>query len=444
MALDAAIVWEVRTGGNDNNGGGFKTGASGTDYTLQDAAQLSLTDLATSGIGVTTLTSATGGFTAAMIGNTIQIRSGTNVVAGFYEITAHTDTNTVTLDRAPDDGVGGIASGVGDVGGALASPGMACGAATVDGMRVYIKSATYTLLTDTSNVATGPLEALAQVIYEGYQTTRGDLGTKPIINAGAINTITIFDVPTIAHTSPAYVKNIKVDGQGNAAVLGFVEAERNHGFILCEAVGCTTGFNAWHVASCLADDCSVIGIVSRFASRCVAHDCQIGFRPSTSDSEAVDCLAYDNTAQGFNGQERRWQLGNCTADGNGGDGFDAINPGCKFVSCLSTNNTGWGFNLDQDDVMFGCSSYNNTAGEVDTPIMNNDEFVAVTADPYVNQAGNDYRLNDNTPGGGQIRAGAVVIPGQTVQRDAGSQQHADPAGGGGMIVHPGMDGGVNG
>ena len=83
MALAATTVWEVRSTGNDNNGGGYNTAAGTTDYSQQNSPQLGLTDLATPGAGSTTLTSAVGGFTAAMVGNIIQILSGTNFTAGF-------------------------------------------------------------------------------------------------------------------------------------------------------------------------------------------------------------------------------------------------------------------------------------------------------------------------------------------------------------------------
>jgi hypothetical protein len=39
MALNAAIVWEIRTTGAQTNGGGYKTGATGTNYSQQAAAQ---------------------------------------------------------------------------------------------------------------------------------------------------------------------------------------------------------------------------------------------------------------------------------------------------------------------------------------------------------------------------------------------------------------------
>ena len=188
-ALPAGLVWEYRaTGGAANNGGCYDlANDGGTDYSDQDAAQLSLTDLTTAGIGNTTLTSVTGGFTAAMVDNCIQIRSGTNVTAGFYEITVHTDTNTVTLDRAPDDGVGGISGGSGDVGGALDIIIDAHAEVYVTGNKIYIKDDGTMTLTDSPNTANDGTEA-APIEYEGYNTTRGDapVGTnRPLVDVGA-------------------------------------------------------------------------------------------------------------------------------------------------------------------------------------------------------------------------------------------------------------------
>ena len=124
MAITADAQWWIRTDGNDLNGAGFDStiGGYGTNYADQAAAQLTLTDLATSGAGSTTLTSATGGFTSAMVGNAIQIVSGTNVTNGYYFVTGYTSSGSVTVDRAPDNGGGGISSGNGKLGGAWASP----------------------------------------------------------------------------------------------------------------------------------------------------------------------------------------------------------------------------------------------------------------------------------------------------------------------------------
>lgn len=122
MAISAAAVWRVRADGADTNGAGYDATISGagTDYSDQAAAQLTVTDGATSGAGSTTLTSVTGGFTTAMIGNAIRIASGTNFTTGYYFITGRTDTNTVTLDRSPTPGGAG-SNGAVKVGGAAAT-----------------------------------------------------------------------------------------------------------------------------------------------------------------------------------------------------------------------------------------------------------------------------------------------------------------------------------
>lgn len=120
MATGDDIQWWCRTDGDDTNGGGFDSGiaSAGTNYCDQAVAQLSLTDLATSGAGVTTITSATGGFTSAMIGNAIRIASGTNFTAGYYWITGYTDTNTITVSVSPTPSAAGSA-GNGKIGGAF-------------------------------------------------------------------------------------------------------------------------------------------------------------------------------------------------------------------------------------------------------------------------------------------------------------------------------------
>lgn len=111
--------WYIRAGGAETNGGGFDSYVTnaGTNYADQDAAQLSLTDLATVGVSAN-VSSVTGGFTAAMIGNVARIASGTNFTADYYVITAVADTNNATLDRNCATGAG--VSGVCKIGGAHA------------------------------------------------------------------------------------------------------------------------------------------------------------------------------------------------------------------------------------------------------------------------------------------------------------------------------------
>lgn len=107
MAVNPTAVWRVRPAGSNTNGAGFDTGITGfgTDYSKQDAAQLSVAD-ATSVAASKIVLSVTGGFTAAMIGNAIYL-SGTHFTTGWYFITAWTSTNSITIDRDPTTGGNG-------------------------------------------------------------------------------------------------------------------------------------------------------------------------------------------------------------------------------------------------------------------------------------------------------------------------------------------------
>lgn len=156
----------------------------GQDLSQTTSAALNPTDLAMVQSS-TTLTSATGGFTAAMVGNVIQITAGTNFDTGWYEITVYTDTNTVTLDRTAASGGNG-SSGTGYVGGCMALPVDAFYEAWTAGNKCYMKAGTYTFTESPSIVNTG--SASAFLVIEGYNTLRGDNPTgdnRPLCAVGA-------------------------------------------------------------------------------------------------------------------------------------------------------------------------------------------------------------------------------------------------------------------
>jgi len=198
MALPATAVLEVRSTATANNvnGAGFNSARGGTDYTLQNAAQLTNTDL-TCTAASTTVTSAGGGFTDAMKGNYIHLTAltGTGAIVGWYEIVSVTDTNNAVLDRTPTDGANNITAGTFYVGGAASL------VSTLDddffemcvaGNIIYVKGGatpiTYTLGEAVNMVAAGGTQAPIKII--GYSTTRGDNptdGTRPTFACGANN-----------------------------------------------------------------------------------------------------------------------------------------------------------------------------------------------------------------------------------------------------------------
>jgi hypothetical protein len=154
MALNAASTWYVRKTGVETNGGGFDStvAGAGTNYADQAAPQLAITDLAST--ASTTVTSAAGGFTAAMIGNILRLASATGTPVAdsagsrYLRITAVTDTNTATVDKTS----GTYTAGIAKVGGAHASivnysnggaglPTPALTTPLIAGNTVYVRSA---------------------------------------------------------------------------------------------------------------------------------------------------------------------------------------------------------------------------------------------------------------------------------------------------------------
>ena len=188
-AVNAGMVWEARTTGTsgDVNSGGFDATVTspGTDYSQQDSAQYSFTDLATTS-GTTNpcvVTSASHNFVSADNGNTIHINSGGTFTASIYEIKS-TSGNAATLDRACAT-TASTSGGTWHEGGALSlqnSFDNTFAALFQPGNTLWIKAGTYTQnisMIFTDSTATNPSA------ITGYNTTRGDTPTgsnRPFLN----------------------------------------------------------------------------------------------------------------------------------------------------------------------------------------------------------------------------------------------------------------------
>lgn len=313
MAIDAATVWEIRstaTAGNVN-GGGFRTGASGTDYSQQDAAQYALTSVTSAGAGDTFLTASAA---ADMVGNICRVVSGTNFTTGWYEIISVSAGVSVTVDRQVTTGVG--ASGVINIGGALSL------GSTLDddffevpvgGNKVWIKAGTYTL---GESIVVGALNSLLNpIIIEGYNTTRGDSpvgNDRPLIAAGS---------RIINFGAARYVKNIGFEytGSSNFVTVGFraqMENCRVYVSSTSQISALVTGQNSF------VKDCEIISLrgnavnmAGSFSvlSGCVIHDSNRGIAFSSSTAAyAEDCVVYACVESAVAGQmQSNHSLNNC-------------------------------------------------------------------------------------------------------------------------------------
>ena len=457
MALNAAVIFEVRNaadfaGASDGNGGGFKAGASGIDYSHASIEATGAPHVTIDGATITATVNATttkldiAGYTTAAgdIGNLVNITGG-SMTAGLYEIIGQTGGTQWTLDRACGTAA---QTGTGAMGGCFATPGKAAAVATVSGHKIWVRSGTTYTITTTTVGAAGPVYVNSvSVSMEGYQATRGDYGTAPILSAGAVSPAASFYLFSAAGNYTITFVNLIADGNhvvnganvaqgfstqnarhfvdtcearncdGTASAIGFLSASGGINGIRCKASVCSVGFSAGYWGWCVADTCTA-GFTGN-SENCLAKSCTTGF-------DLSGALGYTAT--------------NCAAQGSSGStgiGFSCAANQDRFVNCVATNYSGAGgigFKTTGTSVasLYNCAGYNN-ATNVSGTFLRNDGFVSLSGDPFVSSS--DYRNNATASAGAALRAAGIgqiiAYMGNATIQDIGLG-HADPAGGGGI------------
>lgn len=460
MAFAATAIWEIRTTGSDANGGGFDptSGVPGTDYSQQNAAQVAYTDLVINGATNTDCTSTLNPFTAAHVGNIVNVTGGTGFTVQRVQVMSVT-AGVARMDKS----LGTLSStgGTGNLGGALLTPGL-CGGLMVAGNDVHQKAGTYTVTSATPNIAGGcvslPAGASAsnKTKWTGYQTTRGDGGTKPIIVAdGVITTFALF-----ATGLNNYVENITVDGNSRTSSRGFSNAG-NSLLYRCKAQNCTnSGFISASIAAlaalCEATGCATVAAFSNMQCyACVAYSNTFtGFQSGIAGTSYIGCLSINNSgasSHGFLHNALTGQCINCTAYNNGADGFRG-NVGAvaqTFINCLSVGNAGYGFNASaahEGMMLFYCAGYNpGGTGNVNaTNIVAAQQigFVALSASPFNDAAGGNFGLNSTASAGAACRQSGIpgAFPGvsTTGYPDIGAVQAIVSSSGIGVLAGGGL------
>jgi len=409
MTIHAGTQWEVRTTGNDTNGGGFSPtiASAGTDFSQQDTAQLTITDGVCT--GNTTLTSATGGFTSAMIGNVVYMSSGPT----WRTISAVTNTNTVTLA-----GNGPNASGMTcNVGGCLATPGCLSNL-PVTGNRMWVKAGTYTITTATPGPS-GPYYTSGSrfgLVLEGYNTIRGDMGARPVLNAGAITSVVLW-----RSANTTIFRCVEADGNSRAGIVGIQQDNTVLPTLVCVARNCVTGFNNARAVGCAAYNCTTQGYISSYAESCYAEGCGTsGFR----NMDTFYCIAKASTTYGFLND-----TGNQAVIGNVADGclvgFQMT--GLFAKCCIAVNNT-TGFSCATGPgYLNNCASHNNTTDKSGSfPFDTN--FQALALSPFVSSS--DYTLTSAAA----TLLGSAAYADQSWVRYAGAVPPVASGGGSTLIV----------
>lgn len=445
MSLDAATKWNVRTDGDDTNGGAFVVGASGTDHSLQAAAQYSVTDAVTN--GTTTITSATANFGTDVIGNILYIQGGTgSITANRYQITARPSTTEITVDRST-----GLTSGTGatlKIGGALVSPGLVTSSApcsAVVGNLIYVKSGTYTISNTTAGTSNSRVNPGVRVRIEGYDVTQGDLAARPILSASGISSTTIVNA-IIGYR----VTNIEADGNSLSSLIGFTGLDSffylckatdcsSVGFsnntdttrLQCEASGCGSGFSDGRNFGCISHDNTNYGFATGRNYFCISYDNGLdGFLQNQDGHECIGCISYSNTDDGFStgSSDNTNVFINCIAESNGGYGF---NVGASGFSTLIAN----------------CGTFGNTSGATNgVSEIKEIGNVSGSGSFFTNAASFDFNLNNTAGAGAALRevgfpSSLPVVTG-TGFSDIGTFQHECAAAGSGGGIRLAGHGGL--
>lgn len=387
MAIPAATVWEVRPAtGSNNNGGGFVAGASGTDYSQQDSAQISFTDLVIDASDAKKLTSAGNPFTSSHVGNIIQVTSGTGFTAGFYQIVS-VASNIATCDR--NVGTTSSTGGHAALGGALAT--VAGVTALVAGNTVYVKGTltvtTATTLSISASVSVGP------ITYNGYSTARND-GTRATWTT-ATNSVNLIETNNVQ----GYVfKNF--DFSCTAGTPG----------------DCFHAKNSNNVGGMWIDNCLIHGW-----NRGINGDFSVDWSFASivvSRTRIYSCTSHGVTGTGF-----EVFLG-CYIHDNGGDGIHIINGGPRSQlvvwRCVIKSNTGKGIQ-DLQDLPTNPSGAGGAASFVvvlESDILNNGSDnikVSRTSNPAcfvlfnsIVDAAGGYGLNSDQVGYAMMALGAIA------------------------------------
>lgn len=436
-ALPAATTWEIRTAGNANNGGCFVAGASGTDYSQQDANQYTFTDLVL--VTTTTVSSASHAFDANDIGNCLHITAGVNFTAGFYQIVSQA-AGVATLDRAA--GTMGSTGGTFFVGGAVVSLATVLGV-TTSFNTVWMKNdATYSVAAGISDNTTG-------LVVRGYGSTRGDQ-TRVTLQATA-NSITILTISN-AGLFGAVFTDINFDC---ASRTGVAAISTNNGagklFQRIKASSCITaaitlGGNG--SATCIY--CVVtgqnggIGFTLNSFGQCFScyfldpgSSTGVGFSLASTASTCIDCVGeghasatgadvYAMAGQGVLVNSSCFNAGRdclritCAVNCGGGQiiNFVAYTAGGWCVNQTSTVNPAMAANY----VAFAnCTSGNSTGITVGNSIT-------LTANPYADTSTNNFALNNTAGGGAAVKQQAFpgVTDGGTGYLDMGGLQSRKP------------------
>lgn len=460
MPISALTELEVRTGGNDNNGGGFVAGGSGTDWSQQNSPQYALTGIASAGSGNTILSTLAA---ADMVGNIAQVTGGTNFNTGFFQVTSVSVGVSITFStnnagQSICTGVG--ASGVINIGGGLLTITQAQ-TASQTGNIIWIRSGTYTLTTG----LTVPNTSLS---YMGYGSTHGDLGTKPLLTTST-NSLNIF-TDVASGVTDLTINNLSMSSTAGTKGSAIAAVTRNiTGLTVanCKMSGFTTGINGddnvtfyinnlqvinTEIASCSAEAI----LASGYFFGCYIHansgdGWTLSHAVQTSQGSVFSRCVFSGNNHGINvpfiGSDGSIFVENCTFYNQTSDGIlcsGTVAPGrLGFVNNIFYSNGGYGINMSSATATVQPGINQNNAYGANSTAARNGVLagpgdVTLSGNPFNGAGSGDFSLNSTSGAGGACRdagfPGAIGGSGSTGSVDIGAIQSAGGGGAHGSAI----------
>lgn len=427
------VQFDVATTGNDLNGGGFVFGATGTDFSQQDAPQFSFTDLAsTSGsTNPCVVTSASHNFGATDVGNLIHIISGTNFLASWYSIVSAAG-NAATLDRACGSAAS-ISGGTWREGGRFATIG---GAVTVaDSTTVMPGGASATAVIHVKNNANYVLTSSISVgsntniAFVCYSATHGDNAGQCTVTT-ATNSTALFTISSRSYTFDQFIftNTAATPAVGLQINSGVMIAVRNSSFS-----GFTQGLNSsaseLQLIGVEVKNSTGIGVAGGFM---VIYGSWIHNNAGTANVQSsfphiINSIISNATAIGVqaNGGPGVGMCINSDIANNGTDGWAGTGSSFTMINCPIYGNGGFGvrgpstglasnvfpINLGETNGYGNNTSGDRTGYTAITGAMNGNAAalgdVSLSANPFTSAT--NFALN-TTAGGGAALAG-IAFPG---------------------------------
>ncbi len=469
MAFTKTTEWDVRSTGSDNNGGGFDTSSSGTDYSTQDAAQVTYTDLVIDAATNTKCTSAGNPFTSAHVGNVINITSGTGFTVQRVQVVSVAGS-TATCDKSL--GTLGSTGGHGNLGGGLATFATAL-TLRIDGNVVHIKNGTYT---QTSTQTFGSQAGR----FAGYNSAHNDAPTgtnRPLIttatnstdlihlnNNGSNGSVLFFDSIRFSNTAGTSAEGVK---WSNSAMLTYFSNCKFSGFTIAVDNSSVDGkllMDDCEVTACTGSQAVQVGDCAIFR-HCWIHDNSGGEGVHYSRNNDNAVLIFDRTIVSGNNsygvnitvQPGVLVLSNSIFYNNGNDGFhdssgsswdlqtDMYNHGIavSINSNIFYLNTHYGVSINGVANGYISANRNNGYGANTTAARNNlpagTNDVTLTGNPFNNAGSGDFSLNNTAGAGAACRAAGYPASfgaglSTSSYPDIGAAQHQDPASGATVIA----------